>query len=331
MTEKLRVAVVGTGEWWGREHARVFSVRDDTALVAVVGRTPEKAERRALEFRTTPYTNLAAMLEAEQPDLVSLCLPNESHFDTTLEVIRAGVPLLVEKPLVFEPWQATYLLAEAAKRDLFFALNFNHRYAVPVRMAAAAIQAGELGEIVFATWRFGGEPGTSEHPWANLIETQCHGFDMLEHLLGPIAAVSAEVSDLTGHGFSTVAVALSFASGAVGTMLGTYDSSYAYPRAHMLEVNGTQGRLLVDDTVRRFTQSRSGDATARVWEAGLFDDRGRDFGAMFEAHLDELIPALRAGDPPPIHARAGSRALDVATAVIQSARERRHVAVPAPS
>ncbi|BEP13209.1 Gfo/Idh/MocA family oxidoreductase [Acidothermaceae bacterium B102] len=331
MTDKLRVAVVGTGEWWGREHARVFSVRDDTELVAVVGRTPEKTQRRAQEFRTTPYTNLATMLEAEQPDLVSLCLPNESHFDTTLEVIRAGVPLLVEKPLVFEPWQAAYLLAEAAKRDLFFALNFNHRYAVPVQMAAQAIRAGELGELVFATWRFGGEPGTSQHPWANLIETQCHGFDMLEHLLGPIATVSAEVNDLTGHGFSTVAVALSFAGGAIGTMLGTYDSSYAYPRAHMLEVNGTEGRLLIDDTVRRFTQSRTGDATARVWEAGLFDDRGRDFGAMFEAHLDELVPALRAGGPPPIHAAAGSRALDVATAVIQSARERRHVAVPAPS
>ncbi len=331
LTPPLRVAVVGTGEWWGREHARVFSIRDDTELVAVVGRTPERTARRAAEFRTTPYTDLATMIEAERPDFVSLCLPNEDHFDTTLQVIRAGLPLLVEKPLVFEPWQASYLLAEAAKNDTFFALNFNHRYAVPVQMAAEAIRAGELGDLVFATWRFGGEPGSSEHPFANLIETQCHGFDMLEHLCGPIDSVSAEVNNLTGHGFSTVAIALSFANGAIGTMLGTYDSSYAYPRAHMLEVNGTQGRLLVDDTVARFTLSRTGDATARVWQAGLFDDRGRDFSAMFEAHLDGLVPALLAGEPPPIHARAGARALDVATAVIESVRERRHVDVPAPA
>jgi myo-inositol 2-dehydrogenase/D-chiro-inositol 1-dehydrogenase len=331
MSNKLRVAVVGTGEWWGREHARVYSIRPDTELVAVVGRTPEKTAQRAAEFRTTPYTDLATMLEAEQPDFVSLCLPNEHHFETTLEVIRAGLPLLVEKPLVFEPWQAEYLLAEAAKRNTFFALNFNHRYAVPVQMAAEAIRAGELGELVFATWRFGGEPGTSEHPFANLIETQCHGFDMLEHLCGPITSVAAEVNDLTGHGFSTVAIALSFANGAIGTMLGTYDSSYAYPRSHTLEVNGTRGRLLVDDTVQRFSLSRTGDATAKVWQAGLFDDRGRDFSAMFEAHLDELIPALRAGEAPPIHARAGARALDIATAVIESVRERKHVAVPAPA
>jgi hypothetical protein len=51
-------------------------------------------------------------------------------------------------------------------------------------MAADAIRAGDLGELVFATWRFGGEPGTSAHPHANLIETQCHGLDMLEHLAG---------------------------------------------------------------------------------------------------------------------------------------------------
>jgi D-arabinose 1-dehydrogenase-like Zn-dependent alcohol dehydrogenase len=69
--------------------------------------------------------------------------------------------------------------AEAERRRLFFAINFNHRYARPVRMAREAITTGRLGGLVFATWRFGGE-GTSDHPHANLIETQCHGFDMLD-------------------------------------------------------------------------------------------------------------------------------------------------------
>jgi predicted dehydrogenase len=197
-------------------------------------------------------------------------------------------------------------------------------------MAAKAIRAGELGELVFATWRFGGEPGSSAHPYANLIETQCHGFDMLEHLCGPITSVAGQVTDLTGRGYSSLAVALGFGNGAVGSLVGSYDSSYAYPRTHALEINGTEGRLLVDDTVKRFTQSRTGDPTSRVWEAGYFDDRGRDFSAMFEAHLDELVPALVAGQPPPIHAAAGARALDLAAAVITSAQERRHVAVPPP-
>ena len=209
MAEKVRVGVVGTGEWWGREHARLFSRRSDTELVAVVGRTKEKTESRAAEFGTTPYLDLHQMLEEQDPDLVSLCLPNEHHFETTMQTIEAGFPLLVEKPFVFDLEESERLLAEAEQRSLFFAINFNHRYAVPVIRSRAAIENGDLGEIVFATWRFGGEPGTSEHPQANLIETQCHGFDMIEHLCGPIESVMAQMIDnLTGHGNSTMAIAL---------------------------------------------------------------------------------------------------------------------------
>ena len=44
-------------------------------------------------------------------------------------------------------------------------------------------------------------------PQANLIETQCHGFDMLEHLCGPIESVMAQMVDnLTGRGNSTMAI-----------------------------------------------------------------------------------------------------------------------------
>ena len=95
---------------------------------------------------------------------MSICLPNEGHFEPTLKVIRAGFPLLVEKPLVFDLEEADILLREAEARSLFFAININHRYATPVAMAAEAIRGGDLGEPVLATWRFGGEPGASSHP-----------------------------------------------------------------------------------------------------------------------------------------------------------------------
>ena len=279
--EPVRVAVVGTGDWWGREHARVFSNRSDTELVAVVGRTREKAEARAAEFETRPYLVLEEMLERELPDLVSLCLPNEHHYQTTMAVIEAGFPLLVEKPLVFDLDQADRLLESARARRLFFAINFNHRYAVPTRLARQAIASGRLGEVVFATWRFGGEAGNSAHPHANLIETQCHGFDCLEHLCGPIASVAAQMHRSSPDGpYTSMALALGFANGAVGSLVGTYDSSYAYPRTQYLEVNGTTGRLLIEDTVRRFVLSEAGKETSTVWEAGYFNDRDRAFHAM---------------------------------------------------
>lgn len=314
----LRVAVVGTGEWWGREHARVWAKRPDAQLCAIVGRSPAKAKARAAEFGTRPYDDLARMLADESPDLVSMCLPNEAHFEPTLQVIEAGFPLLVEKPLVFDVAEGERLIAEADRRGLFFALNFNHRYARAVSMAADAIRAGRLGDVVFATWRFGGDPGTSSHPHANLIETQCHGFDMLEHLCGPIRSVMAQMTDMTGRGFSSMVVGLEFENGAVGSLVGSYDSSYAYPATHRVEVNGTAGRLLVEDTARRFVFTPHGSETSEVWEAGYFNDHDRDFHALFELHLDELVPAFRAGEEPPIHARAGLRALALAHAAIRS-------------
>ena len=200
------------------------------------------------------------MLDAERPDLVTVCLPNEGHFEPTLHLLRRGVPLLVEKPLVFDLDEADALLREADERGLFFAINFNHRFAEAFTRAKAAIDAGEIGRPVFATWRFGGEANHGTSPHANLIETQCHGFDMLEHLVGP-DRVGRRAHD--GHDLRRLEHAspsrCEFENGAVGTMLGSYDSSYAYPDSQRVEVNGTSGRLIVHDTVRELRARRPWD------------------------------------------------------------------------
>jgi len=309
---RLRVAVVGTGQW-AAQHARIFSRRPDTELVAVVGRDPARTSARAAAYGSTPYTDIDQMLGVARPDLVTVCLPNEAHFEPTLRLVRAGVPLLVEKPLVFDLKEADVLIQEAADRGLFFAINFNHRYAEPVLRAKAAIDRGSIDRPVFATWRYGGEAtqGTSMH--ANLIETQGHGFDMLEHLVGPIVSVMAQMTDATYGDFSTVAIALEFESGAVGTMLGTYDSSYADPDAPLVEINGTGGRILIHDIVRERDIQES--------------DESRDFHVTFDRHVEAVVAALRAGDPPPVPATAGRRALRLALAAIESFETGRRVGV----
>lgn len=166
----------------------------------------------------------------------------------------------------------------------------------------------------------------SHHPHSNLIETQCHGLDMLEHLCGPIDSVMAEPIDPVGQGFTTMAVALHFTSGAVGSLVGPCDSSYAYPGTHVVEVNGRDGRLLIEDTVRRCTFDRAGEETAQVWQAGSFNDRERGYHDIFDRHADAMVAALRAGVEPPVHARAGRRALVLAWAIVQPYETGRRVA-----
>ncbi len=323
---KVKVALVGTGGW-GREHARILSQRKDVEFAAVCGRAPDKTSARAAEYGVRAYTDIRRMLDAERPDMVWLCLGNQEHFAPTLEVIRAGYPLFVEKPLVFELPEADALVAEAAQRNLFFAINFNHHYAQPVALAHRDVNSGRLGDATFATWRFGGSGGLS-HPFNNLIETQCHGFDMLELLCGPVASVMAQMTDRTSTGsFRTMAIALQFANGAVGSLVGSYDTAYAYPDTHQLELSGTRGRLLIEDTVRRYTFSPHDRETAEVWQAGYFNDVDRSFYATFDKHVDALLAAFRAGQPPPVHAQAGRRALELALASIESFRSGRRVEV----
>lgn len=314
----VRVAVIGTG-WWGRQHARVFRDSSRSSLVAIVGRSPEKTAKRAAEFGVPGYTDIDAMLASERPDLVTVCLPNTEHFAPTLKLIDVGMPLFVEKPLAFELDECDALLKAAVARNLFFAINFNHRYAKPAQLAKAAIDAGRLGELVFATWRFGGEGSSAHDPFANLIETQCHGFDLLEYLCGPIVSVAAEMSEVGGNvAPGTVVVALRFGSGAVGALIGSYASSYAYRGAHLLEINGTHGRILAEDTVRRFSFQALGSETAEVWEPGYFNDFERSFERTFDKHASAVLKAYEGGRPPPVHAAAGRRALEIARACIRS-------------
>jgi myo-inositol 2-dehydrogenase/D-chiro-inositol 1-dehydrogenase len=323
-TSKLRVAIVGNGGW-GYQHARVLKARPDVEICGIAGRNPEKTIRRATEFGARAYTSIEQMLETEKPDLVTLSLPNQQHFESTRLVIAAGFPLLVEKPFTFEMTEADTLISEAQNKGLFFAINFNHRYAQPVVMAHRAIQKGNVGDLVFAHWRFGGEGGT-DHAFNNLIETQCHGFDMLEFLCGPISSVMAQMTDMTSKGtYRTAALALEFHNGAIATLLGSYDSSYAYPDTHVLEINGTRGRILIEDTVRRYTFNPAGSETGEVWQAGYFNDRDRGFHYTFDRHMESVLGAFRKGEPPPIHARAGRRALALALAAIESFRSGRRV------
>jgi myo-inositol 2-dehydrogenase/D-chiro-inositol 1-dehydrogenase len=311
--ERLKITLVGAGGW-GRQHARIFQERPDVDFCAIAGQTLERTEARAKQFGVQAYTDIGEILEREVPDLVSVCLPNEGHFAPTLQVIEAGFPLLVEKPLVFDLAEADTLLSEAVARHLFFAINFNHRYAKPVQMAWQAISEGRLGDIMFATWRFGGEGGVG-HPFGNLIETQCHGFDMLEYLCGPIKTVMAEFADRSESGsYQDMVIALKFESGAIGSLVGSYNSSYAYTDTHRVEINGTAGRVLIEDTVRRYSYQAAGSETAEVWSAGYFNDRDREFQRTFDAYID----ALRQGQPPPVPASAGRRALRLALASIES-------------
>ncbi len=105
----LRVVIVGARrrrQGIGEFLAHAFS-KADAKVVAVVGTTAEtsaKAQANLLEqygIRCAAYNSLAPALEREEPDIVVICTPYESHLQQLKMVQGAGANCLCEKPLIW--------------------------------------------------------------------------------------------------------------------------------------------------------------------------------------------------------------------------------------
>lgn len=317
--EQIKVAVIGCGTW-GFYHARAYHENKQTKLCAVVGRSEEKTAARAAQFSVPYYLDIDEMLEKERPDFVSVCLPSLSAAAPTMQVIRAGFPLLVEKPLAYTLPEAQALIDAAKARGLFMGIDFNHRFSIPAKLAKEAMEGGKVGSVSYAVWQFGhGWGGSMAHPHVNLIGAQCHGFNFLEAYCGRIRSVMAQMSDKSGKGgYSTFVLALEFASGALGAMICSLDASFKYPHFQTIEFNGEKGRILIEDNVQRYTYQAKDSPLCEQWNPGFFMDKERSFSHNTDRLIAETVSALIDGKAPPVPAEEGLRALELAYAAIES-------------
>lgn len=144
---------------------------------------------------------------------------------------------------------------------MFLGINFIHRYAKPVQLAYRAIQDKRIGKLAFAIWKLGQYGVCRHHKYENVIETQCHGLDLLEYLCGEIESVQAEMTQISNRGLTTMGITLKFKNGAIGNYLGTYDAMESYRPSQYLEINGTLGRIYIEDFIKNIH--------FKIWEANF--------------------------------------------------------------
>lgn len=326
MDKKQKVAVVGTGNW-GFNHAKVYSRSAVAELACIVGRTEAKAKERAEHFKVPYFTDVKTMLKQIKPDLVSVSLPGMKCYDTLIGLINEGVPIITEKPLTYDLKLAEKLTNEAEKKNVFFGINFIHRYAKPVQLAHKAIQDKRIGKIAFALWKLGQYGVCRNHTYENVIETQCHGLDLLEYLCGEIESVQAEMTKMSNRGLTTMGMTLKFKNGAIGNYLGTYDAMESYRPSQYLEINGTLGRISIEDFIKKYSFQNMGSEFLEEWEPGLLNEEDGSMVFSFDKHIYAVIQALAEKKRPPIGAEAGVRALLLANKIIESFETGRRIYV----
>jgi predicted dehydrogenase len=323
---RLRAAVVGAG-FVGSIHARALAGDDRVDLVGVCARTPTRLEPLAARFGIPAFVSVEELMSEVEPELVCVCTGNDAHVEPTMTALEAGAHVFVEKPLAFRVEDARRIVETADARGLQVGVDLNHRFAEPYRRALAYARSPMVGAPAYVAIRFAGDlyPVLND-PYCMLIETQGHSFDLMRLFGGEIAELHAFLADPRGIGvYTSAAIAMSFANGAVGSLLGSWDSSYDHPAAITFEMSGAAGRVVVEnviDAVRLFRHDRD---AYEEWRPGLFRAEPRDFWRTIDAHLTAFVTAIVSGTDPPVTGRDGLRALELTYAAIRSFEERRSV------
>ena len=99
--DRVNVALIGAGGFAKGMHLpNMARLKDKYNLYAVVNRTGHKAKAVAQQYGATyATTNYKDVLEDENVDLVLICTRHDSHAFLTLEALKAGKNVFVEKPL----------------------------------------------------------------------------------------------------------------------------------------------------------------------------------------------------------------------------------------
>ncbi len=144
MPVKARTAVVGVGHL-GRHHARLYAALPEVELVAVVDRDADRARAIAAEYGCVALERVQDLVG--RVDAASVAVPTAFHRAVAVELLEAGIDVLIEKPLAREIGEADAILDAAAKTSRLVMVGHTERYNPAVRALFRAVDAPRFFEI----------------------------------------------------------------------------------------------------------------------------------------------------------------------------------------
>jgi len=298
----LKVAVVGLGGI-GNRHAGIYVEHPACDLVAVCDIIKERADKAAAKYGAKAFYSVQEMLSSGiRIDMASMCTAGVEnggdHYEPTMELLGAGIPVLGEKPISNELDKAKEMVALAKERKLRYGIDLNHRFTPAALRAKEWVDAGKLGEINIINMTMWINNRNESSPWFHMRALHPHSFDVMRYYGGDVAKVQAFFKKGKGRKiWSNVQVNVLFKNGIVGHLTGSYDAtgpggSYGLER---LEVVGSEARFVLLDACEHLTYyPRFSRETVTYDYIGGMMSFGETFksriGKWIEQNLDQVKP-----------------------------------------
>lgn len=338
--------IVGSG-MIANFHAEAIKQIDGAKLIGVFGGAEPQVKAFSEKHDCKPYYSLDTFLADDAIDIVTIGTPTGSHLDPTVAAAQRGKHVICEKPLEVTLDRVDRMIEAHAKAGTTLGGIFNSRFEPVNQTLKSLVAAGRLGKITYAGgyvpwWRTqeyydqGRWRGTWQYDGGGALMNQgTHTVDLLCWLVGlNVQRVSAFTATL-GHQRieveDTAAVTLEFENAALGILFATTAMQPGLPSR--VEIGGTGGTIISESTALKFLQfaqpepedeqllKRFGGTGAAAGatdpKAISADNHRRNFQAF--------IDALDAGRQPELDGAEARKAVQVVTAVYQSAKTGRPV------
>jgi xylose dehydrogenase (NAD/NADP) len=220
-------------------------------VTAVASRDLAKARAFATAHQIPEaFGSYAELLASRSVDVVYNPLPNTLHAEWTIAALRAGLPVLCEKPFAMTPAEARAVADVARETGLAVAEAFMYRFHPLYDRVRAVIDAGELGALVTIRGQFtfalddpSALPGQAALGGGALRDVGCYAVDLARQLsrAEPVRAMAFTRSRSRGLD-DTLVGALELDSG----VLAQLECSLESFEQHRAELAGTEGVIVLD-------------------------------------------------------------------------------------
>jgi predicted dehydrogenase len=352
----VRVGLIGCGKV-GHIHAAALRGLAEAELAAVCDVSCERAESFAAKYGARAFTDVDAMLREAGVEAVVIGTPHPLHAAPAVAAARAGVHVLVEKPLAATLADCDAMLEAAEKAGIVLGVVSQRRFYEPVRRMKEAIDAGKIGRpalgvFTMYSWR---EPGYYQSdPWRGkwdtegggvLVNQSPHQLDLLLWFMGPAAEVSgywANVNHPNVEVDDTAVAVLRFANGGLGSIVTSVSQKPGIRTT--VHVHGTSGASAGVETDRGATFIAGVTAIAEpplndVWTIPGEEDRLAEFQAEDRARFTRIdaathyhglqfrdfLQAIRECRGPLVTGADGRAVVELFTAIYRSNREGRPI------